>query len=809
MQNRIKPIVPHLLALLSFLVIATLYFLPQVQGKKISSSDIQHYRAMSHEARQFEEETGETALWTNSMFSGMPTYQITGPQKKNLMKPLRDLQQLYISRPIGYFLGAMIGFYILMLVLGLSPLAGAVGAIFFAFSTNNLVLFEAGHMTKLSAVFSVPIFLAGVVLTFRKKYGYGFLIFSIGLALNILHNHLQMTYLLGILTAILMVFYFFKYLKEKDLKHFVKVSLLFLAGAVLAVATSASKIWTTYEYSSETMRGKPILETVTDTPASSSETDGLEWNYAMQWSNGWKDLLSSFIAGAVGGGSAEPVGDDSAFSRKFRQLTGRSMPGEQLAPLYWGDLPGTSGPIYFGAVVFFLFLFGALIVRGPMKWWLVTGVVLTMLFSLGKNLEWFNRFFFDYFPYFNKFRAPNSILSLTVFLIPLLGFLGIRELLTQPDRTREFQRKLYISGGILGGLSLILLLFGGALFDFTSPGDARYEELNLLGALMADRKALLQSDSLKSLFYIGLSGLAIWLYLKKRIKAPVLILSVALIGIIDLFSVGTRYISHNDFQRESRLENEFRKRPVDEQILRDTDPHYRVLDLSINTFNSSMSSYYHKTIGGYHAAKLQRYQDLIDRHIARNNQEVLHMLNTKYIIQGQPGAENVIRNDLARGNAWLVDSLVGVNNANEEIDALNGLNTGNTAVYHQEFSDYINGFDPDGSGSIVLNEYTPNRIRYRSNTSSEQFAVFSEIWYGPGKGWTASVDGDPVVFIRVNYALRGMRIPAGDHEIVFEFKPRSYFIGENISLASSGLLLLMLLFFLGRDAYPIFQKQRA
>lgn len=807
MRNYFKSGLPHILAILSFLIIAVIYFLPQLQGKKISSSDIQHYKAMAHEAKQYEEETGETALWTNAMFSGMPTYQITGPQKKNLMKPLRDLQRLFIERPIGYFIGAMIGFYILMLILGLSPLVSAIGAVFFAFSTNNLVLFEAGHMTKLSAVFSIPLFLAGVILTFRKHYLYGFLIFSIGLAINILHNHLQMTYLLGILTAILMVFYFFKYLREKELMHFVKVSLIFVAGAILAVATSSSKIWTTYEYSQETMRGKPILTSNSSTPASSSETDGLEWNYAMQWSNDWEDLLSSFIPGAVGGSSAEMVGNNSAFAKKYRQLAGRRMPGQQLAPLYWGGLPGTSGPIYFGAVVFFLFLLGALIVKGPFKWWIVIGVVLTMLFSLGKNFEPFNRFFFDYFPYFNKFRAPNSILSLTAFLIPLLGFLGIREIIRHPDNKKEYLRKLYIAGGVLGGISLILALFGGSLFSFSSPLDARYEEVNLLGALISDRKALLQSDSLKTFLYIGLSVLAIWLYLNKRLQANYMIGAIAILGMIDLFSVGTRYLSHDDFQRSSKLNTEFRMRTVDEQILRDSDPHYRVLDLSINTFNSSMSSYYHKTIGGYHAAKLQRYQDLIERHISRNNREVLNMLNTKYIIQGQPGAENIVRNDQHNGNAWFIDSLVLVNNANEEIDALNEINTKTTAVYHQQFSDYVNDFDPDGNGSIVLSEYSPNRISYQSNARNEQFAVFSEVWYDPDKGWNAFVDGKPVDFIRVNYALRGLRVPSGNHEIVFSFEPKSYYTGEKISLVSSGMLLLLLVLALGRDGYRLLKKE--
>jgi hypothetical protein len=807
MQKIFKQAWPHLIAVISFVLIAIMYFFPQVQGKTIESSDTKHFKAMSHEVRKYKEDTGKTALWTNSMFSGMPVYQISAPQNKNMMKPLYKIQQLFIERPIGYFVGGMIGFYILMLILGLNPLISVLGAILFAFSTNNLVLFEAGHMTKLSSVFSMPLFLAGVLLTFKKRYVYGALLFTIGLAVNILQNHLQMTYLLGILTAILMVFYFFKYLKEKEMSHYLKVGLIFVVGTVLAFATSTSKIWTTYEYSKDTMRGKPILQAETTVPTSSSETEGLEWNYAMQWSNGWEDLLSSFIAGAVGGGSAEPVGRQSAFVKKYRQLTGGRTLTDPVAPLYWGALPGTSGPIYFGAVVFLLFLFGALVVRGQFKWWIITGVILTMLFSLGNNFEAFNKFFFDYFPYFNKFRAPNSILSLTVLLIPLLGMLGIRELLVHPERKEEFIKKLYISFGILGGISLLLAVAGTSLFDFTTPADGRYQQMGLLEAIVSDRKSLMINDSLKSFFYMLIASASIWMYLKYKFKISYAIGLIAIVAFVDLFSVGTRYLNHNDFERKQRVSSEFPKRAVDDMILKNPDIHFRVLDLSINTFNSSMTSYYHKTIGGYHAAKLQRYQDLIDRHISRNNAGVLNMLNTEYIIQGQPGNESLVLNPDNLGDAWFVNSLTKVMDANAEIDALNGLDAGLEAVYHQEFEDYIGGYEPFGAGTIILKEYYPDRMVYESESADDEFAVFSEIWYGPDKGWKAYVDGVQTEFIRVNYALRGMKVPSGKHQIIFEFKPRSYFVGEQISLVSSGLLLLLLLLALGKDIYNYFKTE--
>ncbi|HAY71960.1 MAG TPA: hypothetical protein DCX89_08720, partial [Saprospirales bacterium] len=668
----------------------------------------------------------------------------------------------------------------------------------FAFSTNNLVLFEAGHMSKLASIFSMPLFFAGLFLATKKKYLLGGVIFSVGLAINIYNNHFQMTYLLALITGILMIFLFFDSLIKKNTGHFLKMTAIFILGAALAVATSSSKLWTTWEYSKDTMRGKPILEIPQDQEAvSSSETDGLEWNYAMQWSNGWADLLSSFIPGATGGGSSEPVSPDSEFAIKYRQITGGRSTANLQAPLYWGDLPFTSGPIYFGAIVFFLFLFGALIVKGSMKWWLVAGVLLTMMFSLGKNLEWFNHFFFDYFPIFNKFRSPNSILSITALLIPLLAVLGVGYLKSM-DKKLLF-KPLYISFGILGGISFILAIVGPSLFDFSAPGDDQLSQANILVETIATRKALLTSDSFRSFFLMLLAAGSIWLYLKNKIKLNVVILIIGLLAFGDLFVVNKRYINSEDFVNKSRASAVFNPRDVDNQILQDQDPHYRVLDLSINTFNSSMSSYYHKTIGGYHAAKLQRYQDLIDRHITKGNMSVLNMLNAKYVIQGQPGQESVQVNDRALGNAWFVDSLVVVKNANEEIDSLSNFNPGNKAYIHEEFESYLEGFDPVKSGNISLTKYTPDILTYESNAGSDQFAVFSEIWYGPDKGWKAFIDGKETDFIRVNYALRGLKVPSGKHEIIFEFKPTSYYLGENISLMSSGLLLLLLILVLATE----------
>ena len=804
MNNLIQKALPHFVAIAIFLAACAAYFSPQLQGKVPQQSDIIQYRGMAQEAKSFQERTGETTLWTNSMFGGMPTYQINTVSAGNNLKVLDRLGSLFIKPPIGRFFAAMLGFYILMVVLGVNQWLAVIGAIAFGFTTNTLILYEAGHETKVKAIAYLPLVAAGLMLAFRRRYLLGGILFAVGLGLDIMANHVQMTYYFFMTLIIFGIAQLVYSIQRKELAHFGKATAALLVGGLLAIGSASSNLWITYEYAKDTMRGEPILETAGE-PTSSSETNGLEWDYAMMWSNGAVDVFASFIPGVAGGGSQEPVGANSAVVKDL-QRKGARLPANFTAPLYWGSLPFTSGPSYFGAVVFFFFLMGLFLVKGPVKWWIGLGVLLTMMLSMGKNLEWFNRFFFDYFPLYNKFRTPNSILSVTAFLVPMLGILTLHKIVNEKVSREEAMRSLKIAGGIAGLTCLFFALLGPSFFDFTTPQDQRYAQAGYdVNAIIADRKALMRTDAFRTLILVLLSGGLVWAYLQEKVKLPILLLGIGALVVFDQWTVGRRYLNSDIFVSKSQYQANFQPSPADQQILQDPDPNYRVYDATVSTFQSSKASYFHKSIGGYHAAKLQRYQDIIDRHLSKNNQRVLDMLNARYfIVSGQDGQPAVRRNPNALGNAWFVDNIRMVKTANEEIDALNEIDPGTEAAVHQEFSGYLNGFTPDKNGTIALTEYQPNHLTYRSESGSEQLAVFSEIWYN--KGWQAYIDGKPVEHIRVDYILRGLRIPAGQHVVEFKFEPVAFERGKLVSSIFSGIILLGLLGFIGYRGYQYVQN---
>ena len=801
----IRKAIPHFAAIVVFLLACAVYFSPQLQGKVPQQSDIVQYRGMSQEVREFYEQTGERSLWTNAMFGGMPTYQINTVSEGNNLKLLDRIGSLAIQPPIGRFFIAMISFYILMVVLGVNSWLSIIGAIAFGLTTNNLILFGTGHETKLKAIAYLPLATAGMLLAFRKRYLAGGILFAVGLGLDIMANHVQMTYYFFMTALIFGIAQVIFEIRKGEYLHLAKAVGVLLVGGILAVGSAASNLWITYEYSQDTMRGEPILKTE-GKPSSSSETKGLDWNYAMQWSNGTIDLFASFIPGVAGGGSQEPVGAKSAVVRDLRGK-GARIPDDFSAPLYWGNLPFTSGPIYFGAVMFFFFLVGLTLVKGPVKWWLGLGTLLTLLLSMGNNLEGFNRLIFDYFPLYNKFRTPNSILSVTAFLVPTLGILALHKIVNKKVGKQEALRSLYIAGGVAGLICLFFALMGPSFYDFSSPSDPRYQQAGYdLGAIVADRKALMRSDAWRTLLLVALSGGLVWAYLNEKLKLSFLLVGLGVLVLFDQWTVGRRYLGDDLFVNPAQYQANFQPRPVDEQILQDKDPNYRVFDATESTFTSTRASFFHKSLGGYHAAKLQRYQDLIDRHLSKGNQQVFNMLNTRYlIVNGSDGNPSVRLNSGALGNAWFIDTIRYVNTPNEEIDALDNFDPGREAVVHKEFKDYLNGFTPNKSGTISLTDYKPNDLTYQSDSPNEQFAVFSEIWYGPHKGWQAYIDGQPAEHIRVDYILRGMRIPAGQHTIEFKFDPESFERGKLISQIFSSVILLGLLGFIGYRGYQFYQ----
>lgn len=812
MNPVLKKIFPHAIAIVGFLMVCVMYFLPQLQGKVAQSSDNVQYKGMAQELNKYKQETGETALWTNSMFGGMPSYQINTAKEGNYVSFLDKIATLGFSRPIGYFLAGMIGFYILMMCLGVNPWLSMIGAIAFGFTTNNFLLFETGHYTKLRAVSYIPLIAAGVFMAFRKNYIWGAVLFGAGLALNLFANHVQMTYYLFLTLIIWGIAQLVKDYKAGNLPDFFKaVGVLAIAG-ILAIGSSAVNLYVTYEYSNDTMRGEPILaKTANATPTrggiqSSSETKGLSWDYAMQWSNGTLDVIAGFIPGVVGGGSQEPFSKSSAMGKnsQWRQV----LRGGNTFPLYWGALPFTSGPIYFGAIIVLFFVMGLTLVKGPIKWWIALGTLLTVFLSMGKNMEFINRLFFDYFPLFNKFRTPNSVLSVTAFLMPVLGILALSNIVQKKVTKDEVMKSLKISGGILGAICLFFILLGPSFFDFSSPGDARFSQGGLnLNPLIDTRQENMRMDAIRSLVLVLLAGGLIWAYIQGKIKELILFGGIGLLVVFDLWGVGKRYLTHDDFKVKSSNQALFQPRPVDESIMRDPDPHFRVYDLSEGSpFVNSKTSYFHKSLGGYHAAKLQRYEDIINYHLSKGNQNVINMLNTKYIIQDDGGQPRVQQNPGAKGNAWFINDLIMVKTANEEIERLNNFQPSMQAIVHEEFNEYVAGYNNKKDGKISLTDYKPNHLTYQSQTDAEAFAVFSEVWYGPDKGWQAYVDGQPVEHIRVNYVLRGMRVPAGNHKIEFKFEPSAYHTGMAISMFSSAAIVLGLLGFAGFKGYQRIQE---
>ena len=795
-------IYPHILAVLAILLVNIIYFYPQLQNKQLEGVDIVANQGQRAEVQHYADKTNKTYLWTNGQFGGMPRL-LGAPAKNNLLTPLLSIAKLGINEPIGIFVAIMLICYTLLVVLRVNPWISLVLAIATGLTTGNLQLYEAGHFSKIRTLAFTPLIIGGIILLFdRKKYVIGGIVFTVGFALSIYTRHPQMTYYIMLVLAIYGIIKLIRTIQTGEWRPFLTATMISLVAIILSIGASASKIWSIYDYNKSSMRGKPVLvqENISNTQAkSSSEVDGLDWEYAMQWSNGLGDLISSYIPGYAGGGSGEKVSSSSASAKAFNV---------QRAPLYWGSLPFTEGPIYFGAVLTFLFVLGLFLIPGDYKYWLGLGVLLTLLLSMGKHFAILNKFLFNNLPLFNNFRTPQSVLNATVYLLPILGGLALQSILNlvpklkRGKRTKklkipkDFKNKLFWATGISAGFAVVAGLFGYFTFNFESASDARYMQSGMdVGAFISDRKALLLRDSFRTAIFVLLSAAAIWYFVNKKLSKTVLITSLAVLAILDVWTVGKRYLSTEDFVSSREFERNFAKRPVDDQILSmEQERHdYRVLDLSVNTFNTATISVHHNTIGGYHPAKLQRYADIIERHIQRNNRQVLNMLNTKYfIINGQNNTPQVQQNSGALGNAWFIQSMRSVSSPNDEIDALNSFDPSNEAILlTAEFpTTEIKQYDPTGA-QIRLTAYEPDHLTYETSASNDQFAVFSEIWYGPEKGWQAYIDKQPVNHARVNYLLRGMEIPAGNHTVEFIFRPKSYYLGETIALISSLLILAL------------------
>lgn len=785
-----RTIIQYALPVVAMLILSCIIFYPQLQNKQYPASDIIEYQGMSHETREYYEQTGEHTWWSNSMFGGMPTYQIVASKQGNLMKYVEEVIRLFIQRPIGYFFMIMICAYIGLCLLGCSPWVSAFGAVVVSLSVSNFVLFSTGHMTKLRVLaLSAPILIGGYLALDRQKW-IGVALYGLALGLALYANHPQMLYYTLLSLLIYGIISLIAAIKENRLIEFSRVLGGLIVVTILALATSASNLLPTQEYTKDTMRGEPILtSSATAGQSESSVIDGLDWQYATNWSNGFIDLVAGLIPGAAGGSSAHVPPRNSVTEKNLRS---RGYQGQDLKlPLYWGGMYSTGAAFYFGASL--LFLFGMFLALGQRRLavWLGLTVLVMLVMSMGRNAAWFNRLLFDYFPYFNKFRTPNSISPVIAVIISIGAALGLYYSLREALDEKRFRKVLFYVGGVILAICAFYVLIAPGVLSFTHESDSRLSQMGInLDDIIADRKMMMRQDGLRSMLIISALIFALWLYMKRRLKPHLLILVVTLISLFDVIGIGRRYLSNDDFVPSRMIESEYTPRQIDQQIL-NAEPNrgsYRVLDQSINTYNSAKTSYFHNTIGGYHPAKLQRFEDIKNRYLAKGDMKVINMLNGKYIISPQGQLQ---QNSRAFGPAWLVDNIHMVNSADEEINAIDQVDPSNTAIIHQTFANEVDGLDPDANGQITLSSYSPNHLTYTSETSGDALAVFSEIWYGPDKGWSAQIDGAPVDILRANYFLRALRVPAGQHEIEFFFQPESVARGKIISLISSAILLLL------------------
>lgn len=881
----------HIAALVVFFIAGFIFFSPMwIDGKQMNQSDIVHYKGVTKELSDYREQhNGQEALWTNSMFGGMPAFQVSTLYNGNLTHYVHQLFTFFLPHPSGYMIIAFLCMYIMLLVMGCGSFLSIGGALVYGMSTYNLTLFEAGHNTKMMAIAYMPLVAAGMILLFRRKLLWGFAVFALGLALEIRANHLQITYYLAIALGIYFVVEAIELIRRKQVNDLVKISGLLLGGAILAVASNASLLWSTSSYVGQTIRGKSELTSNTQS------TGGLDKDYAFAWSYGKWETMTLMIPDAFGGSSNHELGENSAVGKALAQRVDPQQLSQYLKqmPTYWGERGlFTSGPYYIGAIVCFLFVLGLVVVKDNMRWWVIGASFIALLLAWGKNFDAFNDVMFNYLPAYNRFRTVEMSLIVLQLTFVVLGFRAL-QLAYWGEITREtFERGVKIAAGITAGFCVLVAVLGPSMFNFTQERDARYGFPDwLMSALVDDRKSMMSKDAWRSAGFIVAAAALLWLMSTDRLRKTYALGGVFLLAVIDLAAVDKRYFGSENFVSKTEYDSYFEPTAADQQILQDQS-NYRVLNIAGDPFNDSRTSYFHKSVGGYSAVKLRRYQELYEFHISKNNRAVWDMLNTKYLIvnagdQGQRAQQN----PGALGNAWFVDSIMWVKNADEEINRIGPIYQiqpiGSTTVivnekqvseaqigYHDRVTIGGMSFDvaraqlmpgtidtlglirdakgepqiqrkaqgakenlfaiqqvydftpkrvaviderfkekvgnvqlqPHGSNTVQLTSYAPNKLEYSMNAASDGFVVFSEIYYPDG--WVATVDGKESEIARVDYVLRGMKVPAGKHTVVFEFRPKPFVVGEKISMASSGLLLLLLIGLIARDLIERRKKEQ-
>jgi hypothetical protein len=787
-------IFPFVVAILVFVLASIIYFYPVLQGQKLKQSDITQFRGMVKDINDYRIDNNTEPYWTGASFSGMPAYQISAYYPNDIVRGLDRLLR-FLPRPADYTFLYFLSFFVLMMALKVNWRLAILGALAFGFSTYLIIIFGAGHNAKAHAIAYMPLVLAGVLWVFQRKFLLGFFVTGLAMALEIYTNHIQMTYYLGFCLLILGIVELVNAIKEKVLPIFLKQAVIIMAAVALGIGANAPRLMALKEYADHSTRGKSEL-TINLDGSEKAITKGLDKEYITQYSYSKLETFNLFIPRYMGGGTIEKLGENSSFYQFVEDKAGKKVAREYSEQVltYWGDQPIVEAPAYIGAVIFFLFFLGMFLVKGRLKQWLIAATIFSIVLSWGRNFEGITNIFIDYIPLYNKFRAVSSIQVIAELCVPILGVLGLKAFFSSAMRKEEKQQGL--KKAVLAFVALIVTGFCLAHMFGTFEGlrDAQqYSEIpGFLDAVISDRKAMLFSDTIRSIILVLISGGVLWLFLKGKLKSVFVIIGLTLFILFDLISVNKKYVNADDFKSARKIEKPFTKSDADKLILQDKT-HYRVANFAVDLMNDGSTSYFHNSIGGYHAAKLGRYQELFDFQIAKNNMQVFNMLHTKYFIvpdaEGNPQAQ---QNKEANGNVWFVQALIPVQNANEEIQALDTLNTKKEAVILEndyQKMDMQFPMQQDTIATIALVDYKVTSLTYNSKTETAQFAVFSEIFYK--EGWSAYIDGELTPHFRVNYILRGMKIPAGNHKIEFKFEPKVIQQGKIVSLISYALLLLI------------------
>ena len=775
---------PHCVAVLTFVVLTIVYFAPEFfDNKKLPQGDVQSSIGMGQDAREYHERTGEYVDWSNAMFGGMPYNMCFTQTSKSVFSKLSPAIRIGLPNNTSALLFLyLIGFYIFMLCVGSSPWMGMLGAIAFALASYNIIIIDAGHVSKCLVIATMPAVLGGVILTYRKRYVMGIIVTLLSLGLNVYWYHQQISYYLLIMILALVIAYFIVAIKEKTLKDFFIASFILLGVAVLAIIPAADKLAPTLDYTKETMRGGAVLHGAADSEAGKS---GLNRDYAFMWSYGKAETMTLLIPNFYGGSSNYPLGDKSETYNTIKKYAGSSQAKQfvKSVPTSWGAHPMTSGPVYAGAIICFLFILGLMVVPQKERWWLLVAAIIGIVLSWGRNFPVVNNWLFDHLPLYNKFRTPSMALVMTTTAMAIMGMLALKEVIERKVTLKQ----IGIAGGITAGLCLIYAIFPSLAGSYRGSVDAQMPDW-LVNAIIADRQHMLTADAWRSIAFIVLAFVAIVAYVKtEKFKSSILIAIIGVLTLIDLWAVDKHFLNDDHFI--PKKQQVWTPSEADKQILADTDPDYRVLNLTSNTFNESKTSYYHKSIGGYSPAKLRRYQDIIDYYFSgRLNMNVLNMLNTRYVITQQ----GVQYNPTAFGNAWFVRDIQWVNNPNEEIEAIGEADLRNVAfmdtVWRTKVQHSVTMTQP---AKIELVRYAnPGNLFYESESAESGLAVFSEVYY---KTWRAFIDGEEVPVLRANYILRAIEIPAGKHQIEFRCKDELLVKSQWVSIASSIVVVLVVL----------------